>query len=174
MEGDARQVVAVLKAQMLEVVRNLIPPGDRPFEHGFRLNQKHDKAELDEAIKLTEYMPVQRGVVKLAKEYAYVSKVWLYGDPWSEGTAAVSAPTQDIPYCPGVTAEQARATASCWKAWSAGSPITATASAFRPWVAKWPSTRATPTTAWSTRCAWASPASASCSRAWRAGPAIPR
>ena len=68
-------------------------------------------------------------------------------------------------------AGRAPAAATCSRARSRASGTTATASACRPSAARWPSTSATRTRAWSTRCAsaWFRPPIESCARP-RQGP----
>lgn len=104
---DAAVFVAELKESLKDAGTHILRPGEPLWETGFRANQKFDQAELDEAIKRLEYTPVQRGVVKQIKDYPYVSEVWKYGVAWPELGGAAGGGPAPVPYCPGVTEEQA-------------------------------------------------------------------
>lgn len=106
-EEDANHLVVMLKAQLAAIVEHLIPQGDKPFEDGFRLHQKYDQTRLEESVMRTEYTPVQRGAVKQIKDYPYVSMVWKHGVAWPKDGALIGLPPQELPYCPGVSVEQA-------------------------------------------------------------------
>ena len=106
-EEDANALVAELKATLGALAADLVPPGQQVWESGFRLHRKFDDQELAEAIKRLEYTPVQRGAVKQIKDYPHVSAVWKHGVAWPEGAEIPAEQPVPLPYCPGVTAEQA-------------------------------------------------------------------
>jgi len=106
-EADAAEIVAELKAVLSDLAESRLRKGQKLWESGFRLHRKYDAAELNEGIRRLEYTPVQRGAVQHIKEYAYVSQVWKYGTAWPQGDEAVEALPSPLPYCPGVTPEQA-------------------------------------------------------------------
>ena len=106
-EEDANELVAVLKATLGMEVADLVPPGQKPFEPGARVYQLHDQSRIDETVRRVEYTPVQRGTVKATKDFPFVSSVWKHGVAWPEGTGGALEKPQELPYCPGVTEQQA-------------------------------------------------------------------
>jgi phosphoribosylformylglycinamidine synthase II len=106
-EEKAALVVNTLKANLAPLGQAKVKRDQPVWEAGYRLHQKFDQVELDEAIKRLEYTPVQRGLVKQVKEYHYVSQVWRYGEAWPEEGAELSEVPQAIRACAGVTAAQA-------------------------------------------------------------------
>jgi phosphoribosylformylglycinamidine synthase len=105
-EEDAARLVAAVKEELADMGGELLKSGEALWEKGYRLSQKLDALELEEAIKRLEYTPVQRQVVKQISDYPYVSSVWRYGVAWPD-IGAVAAGAQALPYCPGVSSGQA-------------------------------------------------------------------
>ena len=106
-EEDVALIVNTLKATLAPLAEGRLKKGQPVWEPGYRLHQKFDQTEIDEAIKRLEYSPVQRSLVGQIKEYPHVSAVWRYGIAWpADGAELLEAPGA-LPYCPGVTAEQA-------------------------------------------------------------------
>jgi len=108
-DGDesVARVVNLLKANLAELGEGRVRRGQPLWETGYRAHRRFDQHELDEAIKRLEYSPVQRSLVGQIKEYPYVSSIWRYGVAWPEDGAELREESQPLPFCPGVTAEQA-------------------------------------------------------------------
>ncbi len=106
-EEGAAAIVNMLKASLGELGEGRVKRNQPVWETGFRLHRKFDQLELDEAIKRLEYSPVQRGLVSQIKEYPHVSAVWRFGVAWPEEGAELAEEPQQLPFCPGVTDEQA-------------------------------------------------------------------
>jgi len=106
-EEDVALIVNTLKATLAPLGEAKVKKGQPIWEAGYRLHQKFDQTEIDEAIKRLEYSPVQRTLVSQIKEYPHVSAVWRFGIAWPEDGAELSEEPAELPYCPGVTAEQA-------------------------------------------------------------------
>jgi phosphoribosylformylglycinamidine (FGAM) synthase-like enzyme len=94
------------KLKLTELVADQVTPGHPAWETSYRATRLHDQTELDETVKRTEYSPVLRQLVARAEDYNFVSRVWKYGSAFGGGSAA-PPPRQPLPFCPGVTIEQA-------------------------------------------------------------------
>ncbi len=110
-EADAAvaEVVAVIKAQLAPVTAEVLRPGEQIFETGYRAQRKFDSRELAEAIKRIEFTPVQRAMVQQVKDWPFVSAVWRFGVCWPDSVPVTQRVEKagPLPFCPGVSPEQA-------------------------------------------------------------------